>query len=61
MEYLFKYIGTYGLTTMKMDDGMKIQLPKQILQTQKHHIIMQYKKCCNGMCKLIWLWDKIIL
>ncbi len=34
-----------------MDDGTKIQLPKQILQTQKYHIIMQYKRYCDGMYK----------
>ena len=44
-------IGTYGLTKIKMDDGNKIQLPKQILQSQKYHIIMQYKKHCAGMYK----------
>ena len=37
-RYIFlKLIGTYGLTTLRMDTGEKIQLSKQILQSQKTH------------------------
>lgn len=39
--------GTYGLTTLRMDNGEKIQLSKQILLSQKTHAIGNYKKYCE--------------
>jgi hypothetical protein len=39
-------IGTYGLTTLRMDNGEKYELPKQILQLQKTHALVAYKKYC---------------
>jgi hypothetical protein len=40
-------IGTYGLTTLRMDSGEKIELSKQILQSRKTHAIVNYKKYCD--------------
>ena len=42
-----KLIGTYGLTTLRMDTGERIQLSKQILQSQKTHAIASYKNYCD--------------
>ncbi|CAF4276505.1 unnamed protein product [Rotaria magnacalcarata] len=47
--------GTYGLTTLRMDTGEKVQLSKQILQSQKTHAIVSYKQYCDetdfeGLC-----------
>ena len=41
-------IGTYELTTLCMDNGEKYQVPKQILQLQKTHALLNYKKYCDG-------------
>ncbi|CAF3375308.1 unnamed protein product, partial [Rotaria socialis] len=46
---------TYGLTTLRMDTGEKVQLSKQILQSQKTHAIVSYKQYCDetdfeGLC-----------
>jgi hypothetical protein len=30
-----------------MDNGDKYELPKQILQLQKTHALVSYKKCCD--------------
>ena len=40
-------IGTYGLTTLRMRSGEKIELSKQILQSRKKHAIVNYKKYCD--------------
>ncbi|CAF4283930.1 unnamed protein product [Rotaria magnacalcarata] len=47
--------GTYGLTTLRMDSGEKVELSKQMLQSQKTHAIAEYKKYCEetnfeGLC-----------
>ena len=39
--------GTYGLTTLRMDNGDKYELPKQIIQSQRSHAIANYKKYCE--------------
>ena len=41
------FIGTYGLTTLRMDNGEKCELPKQIIQSQRSHTIVDYKKYCD--------------
>ena len=38
------YTGTYGLTTLLMDNGDKYELPKQILQLQKTHALVNHRK-----------------
>ncbi|CAF4181776.1 unnamed protein product [Rotaria magnacalcarata] len=43
----FLLIGTYGLTTLRMDTGEKVQLSKQILQSQKAHAIVSYQQYCD--------------
>ena len=40
-------VGTYGLTTLLMDNGEKYDLPKQIIQSQRAHALADYKKYCN--------------
>ena len=40
-------IGTYGLTTLRLDNGEKYELPKQIIQSQRSHAIVDYKKYCD--------------
>ena len=40
-------VGTYGLTTLLMDNGEKYDLPKQIIQSQRVHALADYKKYCN--------------
>jgi hypothetical protein len=49
--YLFIYysltIGTYGLTTLHMDNGVKYDVPKQIIQSQRNHILVDYMKYCD--------------
>ncbi len=48
LQYSFPYsTGTYGLTTLRMDNGDKYELPKQILQLQKTHALVNYKKYCD--------------
>ncbi|CAF3130438.1 unnamed protein product [Rotaria sp. Silwood2] len=39
--------GTYGLTVLRMDNGDKYELPKQVLQLQKYHALISYKNYCN--------------
>ncbi|CAF1618434.1 unnamed protein product, partial [Rotaria magnacalcarata] len=39
--------GTYGLTTLRMDNGEKYELPKQIIQSQRSHALVDYKKYCD--------------
>ena len=48
-NYHFKSLstGTYGLATLRLDNGDKYEIPKQILQLQKTHAIMNYKKYCD--------------
>ena len=41
------FIGTYGLTTLRMDNGEKCELLKQIIQSQRSHAIVDYKKYCD--------------
>ncbi|CAF4485842.1 unnamed protein product [Rotaria socialis] len=38
---------TYGLTTRRMGNGEKVELSKQILQSQTTHAIVDYKKYCE--------------
>ena len=40
-------VGTYGLTTLLIDNGEKYDLPKQIVQCQRAHVLADYKKYCN--------------
>ena len=40
-------VGTYGLTTVAMDNGEKYDLPKQIIQSQRAHALADYKKYCD--------------
>ena len=42
-----RMIGTYGLTTLRMDSGEKFDLSKQILQSRKTHAIANHKKYCE--------------
>ncbi|CAM2703987.1 unnamed protein product [Rotaria socialis] len=35
--------GTYGFTTLRMDNGENVELSKQILRSQKAHAIVNYK------------------
>ncbi|CAF3865475.1 unnamed protein product [Rotaria magnacalcarata] len=47
---------TYGLTILRMDSGEKYELPRQILQLQKAHVVLNYKKYCDesdfdGLCR----------
>ncbi|CAF2080772.1 unnamed protein product [Rotaria magnacalcarata] len=49
------FVSTYGLTTLRMDSGEKVELSKQMLQSQKTHAIAEYKKYCEetnfeGLC-----------
>ncbi|CAF1620938.1 unnamed protein product [Adineta ricciae] len=39
--------GTYGLTNLRMDNGEKYELPKQIIQSQRSHALVDYKKYCD--------------
>ena len=39
--------GTYGLTTLRMDNGETCDIPKQILQSQRQHVIINYMKYCD--------------
>ncbi len=39
--------GTYGLTTLHMDNGEKYDLPKQIIQSQRTHALVDYMKYCD--------------
>lgn len=39
--------GTYGLTTLLMDNGEKYDLPKQIIQSQRTHALINYYKYCE--------------
>ncbi|CAF4069385.1 unnamed protein product [Rotaria sp. Silwood2] len=39
--------GTYGLIVLRMDNGDKYELPKQVLQLQKFHALINYKKYCD--------------
>ncbi|CAF3282448.1 unnamed protein product [Rotaria sp. Silwood2] len=39
--------GTYGLTVLRMDNGDKYELPKQVLQLQKYHALISYKNYCD--------------
>ena len=41
------FIGTYGLTTLRMDNGEKCELQKQIIQSQRSRTIVDYKKYCD--------------
>ena len=48
--------GTYGMTVLRMDNGDKYELPKQILQSQKAHVVLNYKTYCDetdfeGLCR----------
>ena len=43
----FLLAGTYGLTTLRMDNGEKYELPKQIIQSQRSHALVDYKKYCD--------------
>ena len=59
-------IGTYGLTTLRLDNGEKYELPKQIMQLQRPHAIVDYKKYCDetgfqslGKSKLYNIIDSI--
>ena len=59
-------IGTYGLTTSRLDNGEKYELPKQIMQLQRPHAIVDYKKYCDetgfqslGKSKLYNIIDSI--
>ena len=38
------FIGAYGLTTLRMDNGEKCELSKQIIQSQRSRTIVDYKK-----------------
>ncbi|CAF1575683.1 unnamed protein product, partial [Rotaria magnacalcarata] len=38
---------TYGLPVLRMDNGEKHELPKQILQLQKTHVLINYKTYCD--------------
>ena len=40
-------VGTYGLTTLLMDNGEKYDLPKQIIQSRRAHALADCKKYCN--------------
>ena len=40
-------VGTYGLTTVLMDNGEKYDLPKQIIQSQRAHALADYKRYCD--------------
>lgn len=39
--------GTYGLTTIRMDNGEKYELPKQIIQSRRSHALVDYQKYCD--------------
>ena len=52
----FYSTGTYGLTILHMENGEKYELPKQMLQLQKAHVVLNYKKYCDesdfdGLCR----------
>ena len=62
----FLLVGTYGLTTLRMDNGEKYELPKQIMQLEWSHAPVDYKKCCDetgfqsiGKSKLYDIIDSI--
>lgn len=62
----FLLTGTYGLTTLRMDNGEKFELPKQIIQSQRSHSLVDYKKYCDetgfeslGKSKLYDIIDSI--
>ena len=62
----FLLAGTYGLTTLHMDNGEKYELPKQIIQSQRSHALVDYKKYCDetgfqsvGKSKLYDIIDSI--
>jgi hypothetical protein len=63
---LFIFAGTYGLTTLRMDNGEKYELPKQIIQSQRSHALVNYNKYCDetgfqslGKSKLYDIIDSI--
>jgi hypothetical protein len=62
------FAGTYGLTTLRMDNGEKYELPKQIIQLQRSLALVNYKKYCDetgfqslGKSKLYDIIDSIKL
>ncbi|CAF4027823.1 unnamed protein product [Rotaria magnacalcarata] len=46
-ETLASWQRTYGLPVLRMDNGEKHELPKQILQLQKTHVLINYKTYCD--------------
>ena len=40
-------IGTYGPTTLLIDNGEKYDLSKQIIQSQRTHALINYYKYCE--------------
>ena len=59
----FLLAGTYGLTALRMDNGEKYELPKQIIRS---HALVDYKKYCDetgfqslGKSKLYDIIDSI--
>ena len=66
VHIFFLLVGTYGLTTLCMDNGEKYELPKQIIQSQRSHTLVDYKKYCDetgfqslGKSKLYGIIDSI--
>ena len=62
----FLLSGTYGLTTLRTDNGEKYELPKQIIQSQRSPAFVDYKKYCDetgfqslGRSKLYDIIDSI--
>jgi hypothetical protein len=45
MFYLFQ--GTYDLTTLGRSNGEKYELPKQIIQSQRSHALVNHEKYCD--------------
>ena len=59
-------IGTYGVTTITLDNGEKCVISRQILQSQRSHAIVEYFKYCEetnfdnlGRAKLFEILDSI--
>jgi hypothetical protein len=48
VEFIFLLrTGTYGLTTIRMENGEKYDLPKQIIQSQRTHALVHYTMYCD--------------
>jgi hypothetical protein len=57
---------SWGSTRLKLDSGMTLSIPRQVLQAKRNHVVYQYKEHCHEMNihplsdrKLLYLLDSI--